>query len=110
VGGIYNTGSARSPLGTLAAGMDDSRPGDGSNAVDCDELLNQLSEFLGREERDALCREIEEHLKGCRDCRVVVDGTRKTIMLYQADRATPMPAALSGRLQEALAREYGGRS
>ena len=74
--------------------------------MDCNELLEQLSEFLDRNDRDELCRAIEAHLKDCDGCRVVVDCTRKTIMLYQADREVPMPAALTIRLQEVLAREY----
>jgi predicted anti-sigma-YlaC factor YlaD len=78
--------------------------------VDCSKLLEELSDYLDREAREDLCRAIEEHLKSCHDCRIVVDKTRKTILLYQADEAQPIPAAVNARLQEALTQEYRTRA
>lgn len=78
--------------------------------MDCSKLLEELSDYLDREAREDLCRAIEEHLKSCHDCRIVVDKTRKTILLYQSDQAQPVPAAVNARLQEALTQEYRARS
>jgi predicted anti-sigma-YlaC factor YlaD len=78
--------------------------------VDCSKLLEELSDYLDREAREDLCRAIEEHLKSCHDCRIVVDKTRKTILLYQSDQAQPVPAAVNARLQEALSQAYRARS
>jgi predicted anti-sigma-YlaC factor YlaD len=78
--------------------------------VDCSKLLEELSDYLDREAREDLCRAIEEHLKSCQDCRIVVDKTRKTILLYQSDQTQPVPAAVNARLQEALSREYRARA
>jgi len=77
--------------------------------VDCSKLLEELSDYLDREAREDLCRAIEEHLKSCHDCRIVVDKTRKTILLYQSDQAQPVPAAVTARLQAALTQEYRAR-
>ena len=74
--------------------------------MDCSKLLEELSDYLDREAREDLCKAIEEHLKSCHDCRVVVDKTKKTILLYQSDQAQPVPAVVSARLQEALSQEY----
>ena len=74
--------------------------------MDCQEVHEKLSDFLDRETAEEICRQIEEHLKHCDGCTVVVDKTRKTIMLYQADRAIDVPVALTRRLEEALAAEY----
>ena len=74
--------------------------------MDCSKLLEELSDYLDREAREDLCRAIEEHLKNCQDCRVVVDKTKKTILLYQSDQPQPVPAAVNARLQEALTQEY----
>ncbi len=76
--------------------------------MNCQDLLDQLSEYLDRETREELCREIEEHLTNCHDCRVVVDQTRKTILLYQADQQIEFSGLMtaSTRLQSLLAREY----
>jgi predicted anti-sigma-YlaC factor YlaD len=76
--------------------------------VDCSEVLEQLSEYLDREAREQLCQEIKKHLEHCHDCNLTVDKTRKTILLYQADRQVDVPFAVSEQLRTALAREYGG--
>ena len=78
--------------------------------MDCNEVLEQLSEFLDEEQRADLCRKIEEHLSQCRDCKFYVDSVKKTIVLYQADRPLDLPVAVSSQLQAALAHEYQARS
>ena len=74
--------------------------------MNCNEVLEQLSDFLDEEQRADLCRKIEEHLTQCRDCRYYVDTVKKTIVLYQADRPHELPVTVSHSLQAALAREY----
>jgi predicted anti-sigma-YlaC factor YlaD len=76
--------------------------------VNCQDLLEQLSEYIDQETRQELCLAIEEHLERCQDCRVVVDQTRKTITLYQAGQPIEIPGlvAATERLQIALAKAY----
>jgi len=79
--------------------------------VNCQELLEQLGDYLDEEARAELCRQIEEHLDKCHDCRIVVDRTKKTIILYQADRQVEeTPVAVSNGLKAALAQEYSASS
>ena len=51
-------------------------------AAQCQHLLESMSAYLDGEASAELCAEIERHLGGCDDCRVVVDTLRKTIALY----------------------------
>ena len=51
-------------------------------AAHCQHLLENMSAYLDDEASAELCAEIERHLGGCDDCRVVVDTLRKTITLY----------------------------
>ena len=74
--------------------------------MDCSEVLKQLAEYLDEESREELCHQIEQHLTRCRDCQVYVDTVRKTIVLYQADVKTEIPATVTSRLQTALVDEY----
>ena len=74
--------------------------------VDCNEVLEQLAEYLDDDARAELCRAIEEHLKHCHDCQIEVDTVKKTIVLYQADRDMTTPIAISDRLQAALTEAY----
>ena len=74
--------------------------------MDCNEVLEQLSDFLDEEARAELCREIEAHLSHCHNCRIEVDTLRKTIVLYQSDEKIELPVRLKTQLGEALAVEY----
>lgn len=77
--------------------------------MDCQEVLDQLADYLDNETREELSRAIEKHLTNCRDCRVEVDTLRKTILLYhQADstRALQIPIRVTESLNAALASEY----
>ena len=74
--------------------------------MDCNEVLEQLADYLDDSARKELCQAIEAHLSRCRDCRIEVDTVRKTIVLYQMDQEVPMPARVSAGLEAALAQEY----
>ena len=77
--------------------------------MDCQDVLDQLADYLDSEAREELSRAIEQHLSNCRDCRVEVDTLRKTILLYhQTDRsrALQIPVRVTQELNEALASEY----
>lgn len=74
--------------------------------VDCNEVLEQLSDYLDEDAREDLCRAIEQHLGRCRDCHLYVDSVRKTIVLYQSDRTVEMPASVTSKLEAALAKAY----
>lgn len=54
----------------------------------CRHMLGDLSAYLDGEASDELCAEIERHMAGCEDCRIVVDTLRKTVLLY---RDLPQP-------------------
>lgn len=69
----------------------------------CQSLLDQLSDYLDGELDPEVCRLIESHLRGCADCRVLVDTTRRTIHLSRqlgADR--PLPDEVEARLWQAI--------
>jgi predicted anti-sigma-YlaC factor YlaD len=53
----------------------------------CRHLLASLSEYVDGELGMDVCSEIERHLQGCENCRIVVDSLRKTVYLYQATAA-----------------------
>lgn len=78
--------------------------------MECNELIEQLSEFLDPDARAQLCREIEQHLAHCHDCRLYVDSVKKTIVIAQSGSAPPFPISLNDRLQAALTRAYQARA
>ncbi len=74
--------------------------------MDCNDVLEQLADYLDDNAREELCRAIEAHLSRCRDCRLEVDTVRKTIVLYQEDREVPLPPSVFAGLEAVLAKEY----
>lgn len=68
--------------------------------ISCDQLLGMLTDYLDGQSREELCQEIEAHVAGCDNCRVVVDTTRKTISLVHACNDTPinLPSDVRERL------------
>ncbi|MBN8658452.1 MAG: zf-HC2 domain-containing protein [Anaerolineae bacterium] len=49
----------------------------------CQALLGSLSEYIDGELPANLCEEIEKHLAGCENCRIVLNTTKRTIDLVQ---------------------------
>jgi predicted anti-sigma-YlaC factor YlaD len=78
-------------------------------SAECRTLLAQLGDYIDGELEAALCTEIEHHLANCRDCRVLVDTTRKTVSLYQhhhRQHQVELPEEITNRLWKVL-REKG---
>jgi anti-sigma factor RsiW len=97
------------PEGGAGRVVGPAEPGAGTldqKKLGCEEVLEQLSEYLDEDARAELCEAIEQHLERCHDCQVEVDTIKKTILLYQADRVVPIPTRVSDQVVTALARAY----
>jgi anti-sigma factor (TIGR02949 family) len=68
----------------------------------CREIKDKLSAYLDGELESALCAEIEQHLQGCENCRVVVDTRNKTITLYRNYGQASVPPEAHERLTRVL--------
>ncbi len=68
----------------------------------CHQLLETLSDYLDGEASAELCAEIEHHLDGCDECRVVVDTLRKTVALYHELPQPELPPEARLRLYKSL--------
>ncbi len=71
--------------------------------LNCETLLGSLSEYIDGELGPELCQEIEKHLAGCDNCRVVLNTTKRTIDLVQAPaEKTDLPDDVRERLFKRL--------
>ena len=68
----------------------------------CQQILEHISDYVDGELEAALCAEIEAHLAGCRNCRVLVDTVRKTITLYHSQAPAELPSGVEERLYRVL--------
>jgi predicted anti-sigma-YlaC factor YlaD len=65
----------------------------------CSTLLGDLSDYIDGTLQAEICSQIEEHMKTCDNCRVVVDTLRKTVELYeQCSEETELPGEVKERL------------
>ena len=66
--------------------------------VNCETVLEQLSNFIDEEIDPALRAEIETHLKTCKRCSVLHDSLRKVVVIVADERAFEIPVGYSERL------------
>jgi anti-sigma factor (TIGR02949 family) len=65
----------------------------------CHQLLGNLSQYIDGELQAELCAQIEEHMKTCENCRVVVDTLRKTVEIYEESvQEAELPEGVRERL------------
>lgn len=64
----------------------------------CQDMLQKLNSYIDQELEKTLCEELEQHLRDCHDCRVVLDSMRKTIELYRLDENETLPEDVRRRL------------
>ena len=69
----------------------------------CAELLGSLSSYIDGDLNPELCQELEKHLDGCEDCRIVLNTTKKTIDLVHSPVEKPeLPDDVRERLFKRL--------
>jgi len=69
----------------------------------CEELLGSLSSYIDGDLPPELCLELEKHLAGCDDCRVVLNTTKRTLDLVHAPAEKPdLPDDVRERLFKRL--------
>jgi len=70
--------------------------------VNCEEVWREISNYLEGEVDPSLRAAIEEHVRGCKRCTAVLDGTRNVIQLYGDERMVEVPLGFSHRLHRRL--------
>ncbi len=68
----------------------------------CKGLFAELADYLDEMLDPALRVEIEEHLAKCKNCRVVVNTTKKTIEIFCNSEPVALPEDTRQRLHSAL--------
>jgi hypothetical protein len=71
--------------------------------VSCEQVWQEISNYLDGEVSPQLRSAIEAHLRECRHCTAILDGTRNVVHLYADDRLVELPAGFSARWQQKLA-------
>ena len=70
--------------------------------VSCEEVWREISNYLEGDIEPALRAAVEEHLRGCKHCTAIMDGTRNVVKLYGDERMMEVPAGFDQRLRQRL--------
>lgn len=68
----------------------------------CTEFLAILDDIIDGDLAQETRAEIEQHMRKCEHCEVVVNTTRKTIQIYQSHEIYELPTELRDRLHNAI--------
>ena len=79
--------------------------------LSCDQFLAEFGDYLNDEASAELRTQLEEHLRECKTCRVVVDSTRKTVRVVTDSRCFDLPDdAMEPIVAQVMARIRSGSS
>jgi anti-sigma factor RsiW len=76
--------------------------------LNCQDVIQELSNFIDGDLDAALKQELESHLRNCEDCRLIVDQTKKTIEIFCDSEPVELPSEVRTRLHDALRRNLKG--
>lgn len=68
----------------------------------CKHLISHLPDYVDGTAAAAICAEVEAHMVGCENCRVVVDTLRQTVHLYRTLPTPDLPEDARRRLYKRL--------
>ena len=83
-------------------------------ARSCRDYISDLNTYIDGEVDSELCAEIEKHLGQCKNCRIMVDTMKKTVVLCREGKIEPLPSSLEDRLSRMLKdrweKKFGGNA
>jgi len=77
--------------------------------MNCETLLQYLSDYIDNNLDEPLTAEAQEHLATCQNCRIVLDTTQQTIFLFREQGKRTIPAARRQRLFQQLQDAFLGK-
>ena len=73
--------------------------------INCQHVWREVSNYLDGDVDAALRAAIEEHVRGCKHCLAVLNGTRNVLQLVGDERVMELPVGFENRLQQRLSQE-----
>src|SRR5215470_12690963 len=78
--------------------------------LSCQHVWREISNYIDGDLNLELRAQIDAHLKTCRNCTAILDGTANTIRLIADGKAFDLPAGFSQRLRARLEKDLSGPS
>ncbi len=75
--------------------------------MNCKTLVVELEDYLDESLDPELRTTIEVHLAKCKNCKLIVDTTKKTIQIFCNSEPAPLSEDTRHRLHDALMKKLG---
>jgi len=72
----------------------------------CRDIAKELSEYLDGELDSETCAEIEAHMAGCKNCRLMIDTMRRTVTLCREGVEEELPDSLKNKLDKKMEEKW----
>jgi len=72
----------------------------------CGDMIKDISGYIDGEIDENLCQEIEAHLSGCNNCRIMVDTLKQTFVLCRDGKKEHLPDSIQNKLNSALKKKW----
>jgi anti-sigma factor RsiW len=72
--------------------------------LNCTGAIREISSYIDGELEASVRIELEEHLRECEGCAIVVRQTQLTVQIFCDDKPVELPAEVRSRLHETLKR------
>jgi anti-sigma factor RsiW len=70
--------------------------------LNCTGAIREISSYIDGELEASLRIELEEHLRECEDCAIIVRQTQLTVQVFCDDKPLDLPNDVRSRLHEKL--------
>ena len=71
--------------------------------IDCQQVWKKLTNYIEGDLSPEVRDRITRHLRGCRNCAAVYDGTRNVVRLLRDEKSIELPIGFRERLFDRLA-------
>lgn len=68
----------------------------------CSKYIQDIADYIDGEVDQALCTDLEKHLAGCENCRIMVDTLKQTVVLCREGKKESLPPEIESRLNNAI--------
>jgi len=72
----------------------------------CLDYVNDLNDYIDGQIDSDLYQEIENHLKQCENCRIMVDTLKKTVSLCRENKELKLPSLLEKKLNDVVKKHW----
>ena len=73
--------------------------------MNCTNAIHEISSYIDGELEAAVRIELEEHLRECEGCAIIVRQTQLTVQIFCDDKPVELPKEVRSRLHETLKRK-----